>query len=212
MSRTKNYKISMKRFLLLAVAMFAMATANTLSAQGLLDALKGAATGLIDQATGGKATELLLPGTWSYNAPAMRLKGSDALSEALANAAVTGLEEKLATAYNYVGIKPGTCSFKFDTDDRFTMTTSKRSYSGSYTYDAQTHRLELTFDTTLIKLGSMTGYAYIDGEALDLVFDCSKFFNFLTKIGAQLSSTSSLTKMLEKYDGMMIGFALQRSK
>ena len=56
----------------------------------------------------------------------------------------------------------------------------------------------------------MTGYAYIDGENMDLVFDCSRLFDFLVKLGSKSSMLSGLTKIAESYSGMMLGFSLSK--
>lgn len=200
----------MKKIVTLVLGL--MLFSATLSAQSLTDLLKGAATSIVDNLTGGKATELLLPGTWTYVSPAVRLTSSDAIAEALGSATTASLETKLKKVYDYAGIKAGSCSFTFTTEDAFTMTVGKRSYTGKYTYDAPTHKLELVFNTTLIKLGSMSGYAYIDGDNVDLVFDCSKLFDFVVKLGTKVSALGSLTKIAENYDGMMLGFSLSRTK
>ena len=200
----------MKKVVTLILGLVLFST--TLSAQSFGDLLKGAATAVVDNLTDGKATEMLLPGTWSYVSPAVRLVGDDPLAEALGSATTASMETKLQKAYDYAGIKAGSCSFTFTAEDTFTMTVDKRSYTGTYAYDAPSHKLELTFNTTLIKLGSMSGYAYIDGENVDLVFDCSKLFDFVVKLGTQVSALSSLTKIAESYDGMMLGFSLSRTK
>ena len=67
----------------------------TLSAQSLGDILKGAASSLVDEVTGGKATEVMLPGTWNYKSPALRLEGDDVLADVVAKAAVASVESKL---------------------------------------------------------------------------------------------------------------------
>ena len=198
----------MKKVIAIVGVMFLCMT--SLSAQSLGDLLKGAATSIIDNVTGGKATEVMLPGTWNYVSPAVRLQSDDALASALANAAVTGMETKLQNAYNYVGIKPGVCKFTYNTDNTFSMVLGKRTLTGTYTFDASTHKIVMEFSSKLLKLGSMTGYAYIDGENMDVVFDCSKLFDFLVKLGSKVSILNSIAKFAENYDGMMIGFSLER--
>lgn len=198
----------MKRILFIVCAMFVFST--SLSAQSLGDFLKGAATTVIDKVTDGKATELMLPGTWNYASPAIRLESEGELAGALANAAMGSFETKLQNAYNYVGIKAGNCSFTFGDDDTFKMVIGKRTFTGTYTYETDTHKVVLTFNSTFIKLGTMTGYAYIDGENMDLVFDCSRLFDFLVKLGSKSSMLSGLTKIAESYSGMMLGFSLSK--
>ena len=192
---------------IIAVLLFGVVT---LSAQSLGDILKGAASSLVDEVTGGKATELMLTGTWSYKSPALRLVSDDILADVVAKAAVESVESKLEKAYSYVGIVSGACSFTFNSDDTFSMVLGKRTLTGKYIYEASTHKITLEFATSLLKLGSMTGYAYIDGQDMDIVFDCNKLYNFLTKLGSKVSALGGIMKITESYDGMMLGFSLSK--
>ena len=97
--------MTMKRIIILCVVLFA--TAANASAQSWLDALKGAATELVDEVTGGKATEALLPGKWSYAAPAVRLVSDDLIASTLSSSVTAPIEQKLQKAYDYAGIKAG---------------------------------------------------------------------------------------------------------
>ena len=198
----------MKRLLILFVAM--VATAGSLSAQGWLDALKGAATEIVDEVTGGKATQALLPGKWSYTSPAVRLTSSDMLASTLSSGVSQTIEAKLQKAYDFVGIKPGSSAFTFNTDGSFTAVMGKRSLAGTYTYDATSHAIELKFSTKLLNLRSMKGYAFLDGEKMELVFDCTKLFDLLTALGSKSSSLGTITELVKNYDGMMLGFGYNR--
>jgi hypothetical protein len=104
----------------------------------------------------------------------------------------------------------GACTFTFNSDDTFSMVLGKRTLTGKYIYEASTHKITLEFATSLLKLGSMTGYAYIDGQDMDIVFDCNKLYNFLTKLGSKVSALGGIMKITESYDGMMLGFSLSK--
>lgn len=54
------------------------------------------------------------------------------------------------------------------------------------------------------------GYAYIDGQDMDIVFDCNKLYNFLTKLGSKVSALGGIMKITESYDGMILGFSLSK--
>lgn len=54
------------------------------------------------------------------------------------------------------------------------------------------------------------GYAYIDGQDMDIVFDCNKLYNFLMKFGSKMSALGGIMKITESYDGMMLGFSLSK--
>lgn len=173
------------------------------SAQSWLDALKGVATEAIDQATGGKLTEVAIVGTWNYTSPGVRMGSSDALSNLAGSAVGSTVEAKLQTAYEKIGIKPGFCTITFTDQKSWSMPVKGHDVTGTYTYDASTHAITLTLD----KLGaSFTGYAYIDGGNLELVFPVDKLVSFVTALGSKISALSSVSTMLKKYDDVNLGF------
>ena len=198
----------MKKIFVLAVMLVAFST--SLSAQTLTNFLKSAATTIIDEVTDGKATEILVVGDWNYSDPAVSLVSENTLAGALGTLATQTIEPKLQKAYDFVGIKKGNCTFSFKADNTFSMVIGKRTLSGSYTYTAEDNKIVLEFNSTLIKLGTMSGYAYITGEGLDLVFDCHRLFDFLKALGTKVSLLSGVSKIVDNYDGMKIGFSLTK--
>ena len=151
--------MTMKRIIILCVVLFA--TAANASAQSWLDALKGAATELVDEVTGGKATEALLPGKWSYAAPAVRLVSDDLIASTLSSSVTAPIEQKLQKAYDYAGIKAGSCTFTFNADGSFTAVLGKKTLAGTYVYASDTHAIELKFT------GLVGSSGIVDEEVLD---------------------------------------------
>ena len=197
----------MKRVILIVVALFTLS--SSISAQSLKDLLKQGATELLDEVTGGKSTELLLVGTWNYDAPAMQLDSENELANLAGNALTSSLSSKLQKAYDIVGIKQGSCTFTFKQDNTFTALLGKRTLSGTYTYDAESHTVELNF-SSLLKLGTMKGNVYLEGETLKLVFDCPRLISFVKTLGAKVSMLSSVTAVLDSYDSVMLGFGFKK--
>lgn len=198
---------------ILAIAVLLVAFSASASAQTLVGKLlKGAATEIIDNVTDGKLSEVMLVGSWSYSEPAIELNSSEskALADIASSALATSLSTKLTKAYEYVGIKPGSYSFTFNNDNTFTSVIGKRNFAGTYTYDAETHAVELKFDSKLINLGTMKGFAYIDGQNLKLVFDCSRLVNFVTQLGAKSTLLSGVTSLVKGYESVMLGFAFSK--
>lgn len=171
----------------------------------------GKASELLDKVTGA-ATEHLIVGTWSYTQPAMTFEGGDLLSNVAGEALATKLSTKLQSAYNLVGIKEGTCSFTFNEDNTFSAVMGSRTLSGTYSYDTTTFAITLNYDSKLLKLGTMTGYAYITATGLDLVFDCTRLVKMLTTLGAKVSALSSVTSLMQGYDKANIGFSFTKNK
>ncbi len=193
--------------LICAVALLAIGTASV-SAQNWLDALKNVAAEAVDKATDGKLTTMAIIGTWSYSQPGVRMSSSDNTLAALGGSAIaSGVQSKLKPIYEKVGIKAGVCSITFKESGEFEFPIGSRTLNGTYTFDAQTHAITLSFSNALLKgLGSFKGYAYISGSGLQLVFSVDKLVSFVTKLGSKISALSQVTAMLEKYDDTYLGF------
>ena len=189
--------------LLLAAGLFAVPA----SAQNWADALKGAVSSAIDNATGGKPTEAAIRGTWNYAAPGVKMSSDDALANMGGSVIESTVAGKLTTAYEKVGIRPGFCSITFNDDKSFSMPIKGHEVTGTYEYDASTHAVTLHVG----RLGTaFTGYAYISGTDLQLVFPVDKLVSFVTAIGSKVSSLSGAVSLLEKYDSVYIGFEFSK--
>jgi hypothetical protein len=152
----------------------------------------------------------LIVGTWEYAAPGVRLESENQLASLAGNAMVSNLENKLQSVYSAVGIKPGSYTLTLNEDKSFSMLIARRTLTGTYTYDSETHAIELKFSTKLLKLSSLSGFAYINGENLDVVYDCTKLVNFLTALGSKVSMLSSLTQVVSNYDNVFVGYTFNR--
>lgn len=177
--------------------------ASGASAQGWLDAVKRVATDAIDQATGGKLTEKAIVGTWNYAAPGVKMNSSDMLANVGGTVMEGTVSEKLKGIYEKVGIVPGACTITFADGDTFSMPVKGHTVTGTYEFDPSTHAI--TLHVGKLKT-AVTGYAYVSGGNLQLVFPVDKLVSFVTAVGSKVSSLSSLATLLKKYDDVNIGF------
>lgn len=198
-------KMTMKRFFILTLAVLLCSSAA--SAQSWKDALKKVATETVDQVTGGKLTERAIVGTWNYSGPGVKMNSSDVLANVGGTVMESTVAGKLSGAYEKVGIVPGACTITFGSDDTFSMPVKGREVTGTYVFDASTHAI--TLQVGKLKT-SFTGYAYISGSNLQLVFPVDKLMSFVTAIGSKISSLSSVATLLEKYDNVYIGFEFEK--
>ncbi len=198
-----------KLILLLALA----ASLTTAPAQSWTDMLKKAAsdgaTELLDKLTDGAATEAALTGTWNYKQPAVKLQSNDLLAGLGGSAIESTVVPKLQKGYAMAGIVEGAANFTFTDDEHFTAQFGKRSMSGSYTYDNATHSLTLTFDSTF-KLGKVTGYAYLSGSELQLVFPITKLIELVKTLSQKISQLERVAKLIEQYDEIYLGFGFTK--
>jgi autotransporter translocation and assembly factor TamB len=183
------------------IAFLCSIAATPVAAQGWLDILKGAATTAVDKATGGKLTEYALVGTWNYSSPGTKLESTDTAKElgaVLLEAAIAG---QLENIYTKAGLKPGVGTVTFAKDGTFSATLGERTISGTYTFDAAKHRIEVT----VAKAASIGGNVYLSGTELMLVFPITKAVEMITSLGDNVSSLESISKLLEGYDNIYAG-------
>lgn len=197
----------MKKILILAMCLVAC---HTLSAQSWMDALKKAATEAADKATGGKVTEMALVGNWSYSGPAVRMNSDNTIAQIGSSALMGTVEGKLKSAYQLVGIKPGTCRFTFDNAGKFSALMGSRTLKGSYTFDTGSHALTLRFDSIIGQLASLTGHAYLSGSDMQMVFPSEKLLQLITALGEKVPTLSTATKALAGYKDVALGFKFSK--
>lgn len=194
----------MKKLIVLMAAV-CLATAGA-EAQNWLDAAKKVATDVLDSATGGKLTEVAIIGTWNYKSPASRLDGGDILSSAGGALVGSTVNSKLTSIFEKVGVREGFCSITFNSDGTFVMPVKSKKLEGTYEFNPSTHAITLNTG----KLGSFTGYAYINGTELEIVFPVNKLVDFMKTLGSKVSALSSVTSMLDKFENANLGFAFSK--
>ena len=200
----------MKKFLILTVLAVTL-TSTQVQAQSWLDALKSVATSTIDKLTGGKLTANLIYGTWNYSQPGIKLSSSsNTLSDLTATAAVSTLQQKMATYYEMVGIKPGACKFSFKDDGTFTSTFGQKVLSGTFTFNAESNQLTLNYNNSLLKLGNINTYAYLNGSNLQILFPMDKLLTLLSTLGSASDKLSTITSLLKNYDSVKVGFEFSK--
>lgn len=204
----------MKRLLIAVVAL--VATVSTASAQSWGDLLKqvagSAITEIADKVTNGALSDAALNGTWNYQKPAVKFESENILSSLGGSAIETTVTTHLEKAYTFVGIKPGAATFNFNTDNTFTASLGMaKNLSGTYEFDTTTHQITLHFSSGLLKnLGSLTGYAYISGKELKLVFPVTKLVNIVRTLGSKISYLKTISALLENYENVYLGFGFAK--
>ena len=199
----------MKRVLFIVAFIFSVGMGSA-QAQNWLNMLKSVATSAIDKVTGGEFTAKSIIGTWNYTQPGVKLSSKDALSDLAGTAATSTLQSKMASYYEFVGIKPGACNFVIKDDGTFSSTFGKNTLSGKYTFDAKSNLLLLTYDGLLAGLGAIPAYAYMNGANLQIVFPIDKLMSVLTTLGSNVNTLSTITELIKKYDSVKIGFEFSK--
>ncbi len=203
----------MKKIFLPILILLCMNTA--LQAQSLKDILNSSAVKeTISALTGNRLTTATLPGTWQYSAPACQFESDDLLKKAGGSIVSSQIEEKLADYYAIAGIKNGSFHFVFTADSTFTISTGTHTLSGTYSLNEETQilALSITAARTGIHIATFNTYVSLSGDKLFILFDASKILKLVTLLAnaSGNSTLQALGSLSGQYDGMRLGFELQR--
>ena len=168
------------------------------TAQKVIDAVK--------EATALKFEDL--QGTWQYKGAACQFKSEELLQKAGGIALGETMEGKLEKAYEKAGIRTGNFSYTFNHDSTFTCQIGKKELKGTYAYDSSNQILTLSYFGLLNTEVQLSGKK--DGTTF--LFNADRLLKLVTLLsGYSKSSTlSAVNKVAQQYDGMMLGFDLQK--
>ena len=207
----------MKRTLVtLAAAMLAAVSYNA-QAQSLTDLLKGTKVGdvvaAVTNVVGAATNTLSLPGTWIYKGAAVDLKSDNTLSNLAGTAVTSGVETKINNAFEKVGLKEGAVTFVFNDGMSFSCTIFGKTLNGTWKQNTEENKLTLQFGQTM-KYLSMTGYYKTTTSGCEILFDANRFLSFLKSalslVGKSSSTVGAISGISNNYDGMRLGFKLEK--
>lgn len=169
-------------------------------------------------------TDDMLVGTWSYTSVACVLSGDEALSNIGGALGSSKIEETLNGYLSRVGLKEGSCFFTFASDSSCVFKVAGKEIKGKYTFDANEKKLQLNFYSRL----NMTADVAYNLNTLNIVFNADKLLSLVKSVtskvtgssksgskassllGGSSSALSSVSSILENYDGMMLGMKLKK--
>lgn len=199
---------------ILAVVFFSLlALSFQTKAQSLSDLLNkdniSKAVSAVSGAVGASSKQDIV-GTWSYSGSAVELKSSNILQNVGGAVATSTIEKSLDKQFTKVGIQKGISTFTFAADSTFTITMKSKTQTGTYSIDASGEKIDLVF------LGSKSVTANLNksGNTMTLTFDADKIVTAVSYI-SKLTNNSSLNTidtLLKSYDGVMVGFELQKQQ
>ena len=157
-------------------------------------------------------TTVSMPGTWTYNGSAVVLKSStNTLSNVASAAAQTTIQQKVDEYLGKVGITSGFFKLTFSSDNTFVLTLKKKNFSGTWAQEG--NNVKLMFGKTFKSL-QLDGVVKKTTAGCEMLFTADKFLAFMKtamKYAGTVKSSSTLSTisdLLENYDGMYIGFQL----
>ena len=194
----------MKKLICIMALLYAVAVQA--DAQSLKDILSGA----VKQVVGDKATtETSLIGTWAYVGPDCQLKGDDLLKNIGGDAAGVEVEKKMVSIYEKAGLN--TIQYTFNEDKTCSYIIKGKKVEGTYVFDPEAKTITIQAGRLKVKT---VAHVVTLGSNMSFVFDANKIFSVVKTITGATSSlnasASAINKLLEEFDGMMVGFELKK--
>lgn len=151
-------------------------------------------------------TATTIIGTWKYNKPSVQFESENYLTQAGGTAIAEKLQTKLVSIYKLAGIKAGTMTFNFKADGNLTYSVGSITRNGTYIFDAATKSVTITTANG----AKIKCYTTISGNNMYLTFDGSKFLTFMKTLGSKFSVLSTASTLASSYEGMKVGFCLDK--
>ena len=187
-----------------------MALLCAVAVQADAQSLKDILTGVVGQVVGDKATtETSIIGTWDYVGPDCQLKGDDLLKNIGGDAAGAEVEKKMEPIYAKAGLN--TIQYTFNEDKTCSYTIKGKTTKGTYEFDAEAKTITIKTGRLGVKV---TANVVTLGSNMSFLFDADKILSVVKTITGATSSlnktASAANKLLEQFDGMMVGFELKK--
>ena len=124
--------------------------------------------------------------------------------------AATTAEAKLNEQLSKVGIKPGQMSFTFNADSTFNAKLGAKTLKGTYVYDATEKHVTMKF----VRLINMNAKVNCTSGSMDLLFESDKLLKLITFLSSKSSNATlkTISSLASSYDGMMLGFSLEKKE
>jgi hypothetical protein len=170
------------------------------------EALQSLLGTLLNSATTLKQSDLV--GTWYFSGSDCVFESENLLMQAGGELAAGKIEAQLDTYLAKVGIKQGACSYAFASDGTYTATLGAYQLAGEYTLDVKNKTITMTY---LNGLATTTAHVVKSGNSLSLLFEADKLLAMIKKVPllSKSSAVSSLSKLLDSYDGLLVGMQMQ---
>lgn len=162
---------------------------------------------------GKKVTPENFQGTWTYENPAVQLKGDNALKNIAGSVATSTAEKTMKDYCAKVGIVEGVFNYSFSKDSTFTNTLKNKSLKGTYSVNSEDGTVTLNYALGgKLKITTLTAHVVLSGDQMTLLFNADKLLGFLSTISSvsNNSTLKTINKLASEYDGMMLGFDLKK--
>lgn len=162
--------------------------------------------------TSSKITVADIEGTWVSTGPAISFKGEGFLKAAGGLAAAATIESKLAPYYKQYGLNGAVVTI--DKSGNLTLTVKGITLRGTIADTSEEGVFDFSFTAMGAKIGTFKTYIEKSSSTMDMMFDATKLKTLVSAIANFSGNTMAKTmgSLLDSYDGLCVGFKLERQK
>ena len=182
-------------------------SAGSIEAQSLKDIFSKKGVSRIASSVGVSAP-LKIEGNWSYSGTAIDLKSDNVLKKTAAEIAAVAAEEKMNEHLSSIGIEPNLVEFTFLPEGKMNISIRNRTVPGSYTLAEDKKSIKLSFTQMLTFEADIKNA----GDTMSLLFEADKLMQLLNFMASKSSyaSLQAINKIASNYDGVKLGFQLEK--
>ena len=149
-----------------------------------------------------------IEGSWKYSGIAVKMESEDVLKRAAASVAAIAAEEKVNEQLSRLGIDFNSLVFSFAKDSKLQIGVGERQIPAEYILSPDKKVITLL----LTKKLKVDADVQNNIDALSLLFDADKLLKVAEFISDKVNNKTikGIADMAKSYDGMKIGFQLER--
>ena len=150
----------------------------------------------------------LIKGEWTDKGPSVDVSGKNLLAGVAKPIAKSKLKKKLKDAYKKIGLNKTRPEFTFNEDGTCAINVLGKKIKGTYNYNPDQEKIYIKWHGLPV-----TARLKRDGKKkLHITFDADKLLSLLSLAGSfsDSSTIKALSKLMENYDDVMIGFELKK--
>lgn len=150
-------------------------------------------------------------GKWDFKSTACKFETENLLKKAGGAIVATQVESAFNDYCEKFGIKEGTCWYDFRSDSTYSAKIGAVKLSGKFILDTDTKVVNMSY---AFGVGKMTAQVVKSSNSMKLYFDADGFLKMMKTLSmfTNNNKVEILAKMSELYDGMLLGFDLDREK
>ena len=185
------------------------ANAGTTAGSVLTSVLTGEGTSVVGTVLGSlignKTSANSLVGTWTYAQPKVVFESENVLAKLGSTVASSKLESTLTAQLKKMGFAAGKSTFVLNSDKTCQFNLNGRTLNGTYNYNASSSLLTVQ---GALGVTSVSCTCNVVGGQMYMLFDADKLLSIAS--GMASASTSTLAGLLNNYNGLKLGWAMQK--